>query len=495
MHEGLRLPSVARLVLLALLSGSTPQAQQADTRLVEAVKSRDHSAIRTLIEQRANVNAPEADGAAPLHWAAHWDDVETATLLVRAGGHVDSTNDLGVTPLMLACTNGSAALVSMLLQAGANPNLARPMGETPLMIAARTGSLDVVQALLDGGADVNAREASEDQTALMWAVSERHLPIATALIAHGADLHARTRGGFTPLMFAAREGGLSEARALLADGADANETARDGTSALLVATVRGHVDVATLLLDHGADPNAQDAGYAPLHWAAGSWETELTGPRGILPERETEWRALRGVPAGKVALVRALLAHGADPDARMSKAPPRVGYSQLAVEQRLAGVNLYVGATPLVLAAWAGDVDVMRVLAEGGADAGLTTSDHTTPLMIAAGLGRYQAESRVTERAALEVVNLALAMGNDVNARNDAGNTALHGAAYIKSNAIVQLLVERGADVNAKNRRGQTPLTVADTVRGGSATVATRTPTGDLLRKLGAASEDSATKP
>ena len=477
---------LALCVVVALLTSPRLSAQSADSRILDAVKMRDRAAVRALVERRVDVNVPQGDGATPLHWAAHWDDLETATLLVRAGARVDAANDLGVTPLMLGCTNGSLAMASMLLEAGANANLARPTGETALMIAARTGSADLVRALLNRGADVNRQESSEDQTALMWAVSERHMPIVRALIGYGADVYTRTKGGFTPLLFAAREGGLEEARALVAAGADVNETAYDGTSALVVATVRGHVDLAMLLLDNGADPNADDAGYAPLHWAAGSWETELTGPRGILPEREAEWRALRGVPARRLDLVRALLAHGANPNARMAKAPPRVGYSQLQVEQRLAGVNVYAGATPFLLAAWAGDAEVMRELAANGADPGLRTSDNTTALIIAAGLGRYPAESRVTESVAFETVKLALELGNDVNAQNDAGNTALHGAAYVKANAIVQLLVDRGARMNVKNKRGQTPLVIADTIRGGSATVASRTATGDLLRKLGA---------
>jgi ankyrin repeat protein len=482
----------ARLLVLtagivgALLSLPQLAARTSDGRLVDAVKNRDPAEVRALIEQRIDVNAPEADGATPLHWAAHRDELEIATLLIRAGAQLDAANELGVTPLMLACTNGSTPMVSTLLGAGASPNLARPSGETPLMLAARTGNTEIVTALLERGADANAHETSEYQTALMWAVSEHHLKTVKALLEHGADVHASTKSGFTPLLFAARVGDLEGARSLLAAGADPNETTRDGASALLVATVRGHVDLALLLLEKGADANADSAGYTPLHWAAGSWETELTGPRGILPEREPEWRALRGVPAGKVDLVRALLAHGADPNARMAKAPPRVGYSQLSVEQRVAGVNVYAGATPLVLAAWAGDAEVMRLLAANGADPELRTTDNTTALMIAAGLGRYAAESRVTERQALDTVALALALGNDVNARNDAGNTALHGAAYIKSNAIVQLLVERGAEVNSTNNRGQTPLTIADTIRGGSQTVTSRTPTGDLLRELGA---------
>jgi ankyrin repeat protein len=155
------------------------------------------------------------------------------------------------------------------------------------------------------------------------------------------------------------------------------------------------------------------------------------------------------------------------------------------VEQRVVGVNAFAGATPFLLAAMAGDTEVMRALAAGGADPRLKTKDDTTALMLAAGLGRYLAESRVTERQALEAVNVVLDFGADVNASNASGNTALHGAAHTKANQVIELLVQHGADVNATNKRGQTPTMIGDTVRAGSATVAGRTSTGDLLRQLG----------
>jgi ankyrin repeat protein len=345
--------------------------------------------------------------------------------------------------------------------------------------------LDVVDALLASGANVKAKEPAQEQDALMWAVSEKHSAVARRLITGGAEVQARSKGGYTPLLFAARVGDLDAARALLASGASVNDAAPDGSSALLVATVRGHADLAIYLLEQGADANSDAAGFTALHWASGSWETELTGPNGIVAQGDAEWSALPGVQAGKLRLVEALLKHGANPNAAAGKIPPRVGYTQLAVENRVVGVNPHAGATPFVLAAMAGEVDVMRAVAAAGADPRGTTSDKTTALMVAAGLGRYQAESRLTEARALETVKAALELGADVNAANDSGNTALHGAAYIKSNTLVQFLVDQGALVNVANKRGQTPAVVADTIRAGSATVSGRTATGDLLRKLG----------
>ena len=464
-----------------------------DARLAEAVKHQDTEAVRALLEQQVDVSAPAPDGATALHWAAFWDDLATAGLLMRAGADVIAANDYGVTPLSIACTNGKAPMVETLLAAGAYPNLGRTTGETPLMTCARTGSVDAVHALLAQGGDVHAREIWQEQTALMWAVAEGHAPVVQALIEHGADVRARSKvrpqrrlsadanrdghapeeGGFTSLLFAARAGRLDTAQMLLAAGADVNEMAADGNTALLVATVRGHMDLATFLLDQGADPNADGPGYTALHWAAGLWETELTSRDGIAADRDDEWRALAGLPTGKVEFVRTLLSHGANPNAPGVMAPPRFGFTP-------GVVTMDPGTTALLLAAMAGDVSVMRVLLANGANSRLASNDGTTPLMVAAGLGRSQMSS-VTESDALEAVELALDLGADVNAANKAGNTALHGAASKGLNAIVRRLADAGATVTGQNTRGQTPLDMASPTplrTGFPSTIA-------LLRELG----------
>jgi ankyrin repeat protein len=462
------------VLLLSLLSVAA-----ADRRVVEAAREREREVVRSLIQQQADVNGREPDGATALHWAAHWDEVETASLLIRTGAAVDPLNDLGVTPLSLACANGSAAMANLLLGAGADVNLALPTGETPLMTAAKTGKVAVVDALLARGANLHARQESSGQSALMWAIAEQHAEVARLLIERGADVRTGSKSGFTPLMFASRTGNGDIARRLLAAGADVNGRAADGSSALLVATLRGHVELAVILLDHGAEANADGTGYAAIHWVAGSWETELTGPRGINLDREGEWRPLRGLEQHKLDLARALLAHGADPNARLVKSPPRFGFSVFRTS--------LAGATPLLLAAMAGDVAMMRVLADAGADPRLTTNDGMTPLMAAAGVSRVLAETRVTVERSVDAVTLACELGCDVNHANKAGDTALHGAALIRADAIVKFLAGRGASLNAANRRGETPLMVAErTVAAGSAPVVVRTSTGDLLRSLGA---------
>lgn len=462
----------------AALSVASLTAAGADLRLVEAAKNQNKAAIRALIGQRVDVNTPQPDGATALHWAVYWDDLETAALLIRAGAQVNAANDYGVTPLSLAATNGNAGLVSKLLEAGANPNAALSTGETVLMTAARSGQVEAVTHLLARGAEVNRKDTEHGQTALMWAVSEKHLDVARTLIAHGADIHAHsaTKNGFTPLLFAAREGDIEGVRMLLAAGATVNETATDGSDSLLVATVRGHAALVSFLLDQGADPNAIGAGYTPLHWAVGVWETNLTGEeRGIQVPQTGEWSALDGLQGpAKLAVINALMSHGANPNVRATKNPPRFGGG--------GGPN-FVGATPFLVAAAAADVPLMRLLLDAGADPTVTTNQQVTPLIAAAGMNRNM-DSRVKGVAA-DAVRFLVERGADVNAANNVGDTALHIAGAMGADAVAQILIEHGANMNAKNKKGWTPLTYA-TGYYVNATFQINKSTADLLRKAGA---------
>lgn len=498
--------SAAALVGSVAVTVASLAAASGDLRVVDAVKRQDQAKVRALLQQRVDVNASEGDGSTALHWAAHQNDTGMADLLIRAGARVNAATAFGVTPLWLASENRSLTMVEKLLEAGANPNAALTTGETALMRAAWTGSLDVAKALLARGADVNAKESVQDQTALMWATTEKHPDVVRFLIDNRADVHARSKTGFTPLMFAARSGDVESARMLLAAGANVNDTAvaekprvrggeqaqapspsteePKGMSALLVATVRGHVEFAKLLLEKGADANAAGPGYTPLHWAAGSWETYITGvDRHIAPPPDHEWNSIGGLRTGKMELVKALLAHGANPNGQLVREPPRIGYTRSLLEGRK-----WIGATAFVLAARSCDASVMRALVEGGADPRLPTKEGITPLMAAAGMGRIISENfcTETENATLEAVNVALETGNNVNAVDETGETALHAAAHIRSNALVQLLVNKGAQIDAKNKKGETPQMIAERLlQFFGANVIERTSTGELLRKLG----------
>ncbi|MEX2262689.1 MAG: ankyrin repeat domain-containing protein [Bryobacteraceae bacterium] len=413
-------------------------------------------------------NAPRTDGTTALHWAARDNDTETAAVLIRAGAKVQAANRYGVTPLSLACTNGNGVMVEMLLKAGADPNAELPGGETALMTAARTGKVEAVKALLSHGADVHAKGGLRGQTALMWAAAEGNVEVVEALIEAGADFRTSLNSGFTPLLFAVREGRTGAVQTLLKAGVDVNETVqaplvksklasgagapKPGTSALLLAVVNGHFDLAAYLLDQGADPNVIGPGYTPLH--AITWVRKPGGgDNDPAPQGSGSMTSLD--------LVRKLAAKGANLNARMTK----------RVNVGLTGLNT-LGATPFLLAARTADAGLMRELAALGADPLLPNADNSTPLMAAAGLGtRSPGEDAGTESEVLEAVEAALDLGNEINAVDNNGETAMHGAAYKNLPAVVQFLAAKGADVevwNRKNKHGWTPLIIAQGHRFGN---------------------------
>lgn len=377
------------------------------------------------------------------------NDIERVDALLRAGASVTAATRYGITPLYLACVNGDAAVIGKLLAAGADPNTALPEGETALMTAARTGSVPAVKALLARGASVNAREGWKGQTALMWAAAENNAGAAAALIEAGADIRARSRSGaFSPYLFAARAGHIEAARVLLDAGADINDKLPDGSSALLLAVLNAHYEAAVFLIGRGADPNADAQGWAPLHQVVWS-------------RRPNTGSNIPGaVPTGSVDsldLVRQLLQHGANVNARLQK-EPKDGFRNLLNR---------IGATPFLLAAKSVDIPLMRLLLEHGADPALTTEDGTTALMAAAGVGIWApGENPGTEEEAVAAVKFVYeAKGGLATDVDKNGETALHGAIYrAGSIAIAKFLIDKGARLDAKNAKGWTPLIVADGV-------------------------------
>jgi ankyrin repeat protein len=454
------------VLLLVALWVARVGAVAGDVRMIEAIKARNTEAVRALIKQHVDVNAPEADGTTPLHWAARVEDAGIVRLLLRSGAHAATPNRYGSTPLELAAVNGNAEIITLLLQAGADPNTALPEGETVLMTAARTGSPEALRVLLANGADVNAKEVWLGQNALMWAAAENHAEAVRVLLDGGADVNAHSAalkfprkvrgqttlpvGSSTPLMFAARDGAMDAAAVLAAHGARLNETDPDGTTALVLAIINGHFDLAAMLLDKGADPNVADAaGMAALY---------ATVDMHTLP-------FMHGRPAPKVTgkldaveLVNVLLAHGADVDQGL-KTPTLRRHNSTGIQ------TLGAGTTPLMRAAKSGDVPLMRILLQYGADPTLRQKDGTTLLMLAAGFGRrfdHNADSQEFERATEEdlfagVKFCVLEIGADVNAANDVGDTALHWAGA----ESIRFLAEHGARLDVKNKQGKTPLDAA----------------------------------
>ena len=468
--------------MASLLSVASLAAGGTELRLVDAVKEGDQNAVRSLLKTHEDVNLPEADGATALVWASDRDDLEMVELLIGAGADVNVANIYGVTPLSLACTNRNAAMVEKLLKAGANPKTAQATGETPLMRCARAGNVDAVRLLLAHGADVSAKETEREQTALMWAAAQKHPAVVQALVEHGADVHARSarlalytptvpyvynhdkdiyfpkfKGGFTPLMFAAQAGDVDSARILLAAGADVNEGTPEEGSALVLASVNGQEKVALFLLEKGADPNATDGyGLTAMHWALQEGIQAIYGSINVATDRF--W-----VHPNMPELVKALLAHGANPNARMAKdfMPHEIHRFARTRVTSLPQMGL-AGSTPFFLAAVVGEIGAMRILVEGGADPKIAAAEGTTPLMVAAGVGCERRDiTEEQEKNFLEAVKLAFQLGGDVNAVGAGGRTALHGAVLYGLSEVIQFLAEKGANLDAKDMYGQTSVSMA----------------------------------
>jgi len=474
----------ATAVFIVLLAGLAlpPVTEGADTRLRDAIQAHDVVTAQALIKSGADVNVRQPDGATPLHWAVHYDEIDIVEALLAAGAKADVANDYGFTPLMLACENGSAAAIERLLGAGADPNRAMPSGETPLMIASRTGRVGAVTALLRAGADVNAAESLKGQTALMWALSGPHFGAAKALVEAGADVHARSTGGFTPLMFATRYDSVDSVQLLLGKGARLTDEAEDGATPFIVAVLRGHVGLAKYFLELGADPDVISTGYTALQFAAATWDGVDSRDYVNAPG---EWAILAGLPrADKLDMIKTLIAHGADPNLRLLKEPPRYGFSLVAGSAK----QYTAGATAFALAAMAGDVEVMQILLAGGADPNVPTRNGSTALMLAAGMAWMDNETIATEAEYLSATEFCLRIGMDIDGTNATGNTALHGTISGGFNEVIKVLAANGANLDAKNKRGQTAFKMS-LGYGAAGGQHVREDTAALLRQLGATDE------
>jgi ankyrin repeat protein len=510
--------------LLVMLVCSITSFASGRSDVADAAEKGDKAALRTLLQQHVDVNAPQADGATALHWAVYRNDVEAADLLIRAGANVKAANREGATVLSLACVNGNAVIIEKLLRAGADANERLPNGETPLMMAARTGSVPAIVTLIDHGAEVNAKENLRGTTALMWAAAQSHPEAVKALIARGADIGARSNaapkgrtaylaptvaerarqdageggnrqgggavrgergerldgGGLTPLVFAARQNDLESAKILVDAGADVNQVTQYGWSPLLTASQNRNYQLGSFLLDHGADPNiANKGGWTPLYIATDNRNIE----GGDYPVRKPDMDHLE--------FIKKLLDQGANPNARaIDSTETRTIFTMQWLYED--------GATPFLRAAQSGDIALMRLLLERGADPKIATRNGDTALMVAAGIGWVEGVTfETSEKDNVEAVRMCLDLGIDVNAADRDGRTALHGAAHKGRNAVVQLLVDHGAKLDARDKGSRDtingeflgyswqPIDYADgLVRVGVQSAVAHPETSTLLRKL-----------
>jgi ankyrin repeat protein len=510
-NDGLRI--VSSLVAAALLPLGVTLAAASGSPLADAAMQRDAAAVRALLAQKPDVNAPGRDGTPALHWAVRTDELEMARLLLAAGADPGIANRYGVTPLFLACANGNAVMIRLLLEAGADPNSVDPTGETALMTAARVGTPDGVKLLLDRGATIDATDPTFQQTALMIAVRENHPDVVTLLVERGAQVNARTRtgptpawvlpnsvpgfghgvgivrgglpdrglrnavpGAMSPLLYAARDGRLDIARTLVEAKADVNQVDANGITPLIAAITNNHVEVALFLIDHGADVNASDwYGRTPL------WSAVETRNQDF--DAGTQDNSIDRAPF--LGLIDVLIQRGANLDARTKEVPPFKRHF-LKATGSLSWVD-FTGQTPFLTAALSGDVAVMRLLLDHGADPTIPTFAGTTALMAAAGINWVFFQTYDEgPKALLEAVELCYQLGMDVNAVNSMGLTALHGAANRGSDDIIRFLVDKGAELNVKDKEGRTPLTWAEGVFLATHPAKPKPSSIELLKSLGA---------
>jgi ankyrin repeat protein len=445
---------------------------QAPVPLVAAARDKDAAAVTALLaaKPKIDINQRSPDGTSALHWAVYNDDLALVDRLLAAGADVNASNDYQSTPLTEAAVIGNSTVLRKLLAAGAKVESRNADGQTALLILARSSNVEAAALLIARGADVNAREQWRGQTALMWAAAEAQPAMVKLLLAHGARVNerstvnqferqvtaeprmqARPSGGFTPLLYAARRGCTECAQLLIRAGADVNLTDPDNVSPLLLATLNFSFDTAALLVAQHADVDKWDTWGRTALYAAVDMNTLPTGGRADrpTPDRTTG-----------LELITQLLKAGANPNLQLKLFPP---YRSLRDDRGADGL-LSIGATPLLRAAKAGDIEVMKLLLAHGARTDLPTATGVTPLMAAAGNGSTNLDTRgrfKTEAQADEAVRVLLAAGADINARDHGGQTALHGAASWGYNTLVRTLVANKVELTAKDAQGRTAADIA----------------------------------
>jgi ankyrin repeat protein len=544
---------VVTIVSVGALGAALMHAAGPST-VLDAAMAGNRDVVRALLQAGADVNSALGDGMTALHYAATRNDAELAKILIVAGANMKATTRLGgYTPLLLASRTGNAAVLETLVAGGADPNSATVNGTTALMFAAASGKTDAVKLLLDKGAKVDAKENARGETALMFAAAAGRADVVRVLTARGAETATTTKlvdltvyakeeqerfaqffqqqgqgaqgsrgsagaqgpaaaqggrggrgrfdgvagvdrqysytelvgfqGGLAAIHMAARQGSIDAVQALLDAGADINQrSTSDRITPIAIATVNGHFDLARHLLERGADPNlAEDNGVTPLYAAINcQW-----APRAGYPQP----RAYEQQKTTYLELMSALLDKGADPNVRLRR---KVWYSGYDFD--LSGVD-EIGATPFWRAAYASDIEAMKLLVARGADPRLPsmkgagrprTGDAqrevedvskappipiggpgVPPVVAAAGSGYGEGFAANSHRYApsgmlAAVKYLIEELHADVNARDHEGNTALHNAAARGDVEMIKYLVSKGADVTAINREGKTTADMAN---------------------------------
>ena len=424
----------ARLVLGVLtlvVAASAGAAAAGRSDVADAAMNGDRAAVTRLVRQKADVNAPQVDGATALHWAVYRDDVELVGTLLGAKANVKAANRVGMTPLAMAALYGNPAMIDRLLKAGADAKELTGNGETMLMLAARNGNPRAVKLLAEAGADVNARERLRGTTALMWAVSQRHSEAARVLIAAGADVSAKSAGAGVPRNYMANRVNLRA----VTQSQDRRKRA--------VAAGRTYEQQLAFEQREGRDLGGQ-RGLA-----------QALGPDG-LPLPQTGRGQGVAAAAGPGAAGRG---RGAGPAASGAGAAGR-GQGADAVDAADDNEVVFAGLvgsgggglTPLVFAAREGDVESARALLDAGANINQTTEYGWTPLLTAVNNRNYRLATFLLDR------------GADPNLANKGGwsplylatdNRNIEGGDYpvpkpdLDHLEIITALLDKGANPNA----------------------------------------------
>jgi uncharacterized protein len=443
--------------------------------VADAVMKGDAAAVRKLVLAKADVNAPQVDGATALHWAVYRDNLELADLLIRSGADVKAANREGVTPLAMASLYGNAAMIERLLKAGADAKQLGPNGETMVMFAARNGNPLAIKVLVAAGADVNAKESMRQTTALMWAATERHPAAVKALLEVGADYSAKSGPAGLPRN---RTVGPINGDAVALAGARRRAAAAAGRT--IEEQIRFEQATGTFRGAGAGFGAGQPDADAPAPAAAGRGRGAAAG---------------RGAGAGRAAVT-------ADADADQA-------------DDIVAGLvgGGSGGLTPLVFAAREGDIESSKLLLDAGADVNQATEYGWTPLLTATNNRNYKLGAYLIERGAnvniankggwtslylatdnrnieggdypvpkpdmdhLDYIKLLLDHGADVNARVkentlqrtiftnqwflEAGATPFIRAAQSSDLELMKLLLAKGADAKAKTNHNDTALTAS----------------------------------
>ena len=488
---------IACCVITALLPMHAQTGQPAGRQesLASLIQRGERKAALDRIRGGADVNEPQPDGTRPIHWAVYRVDYELLDALIARKAKADVTNEFGDTPLAEAVKVADRRMVKALLDAGAGVEGANLDGETALMLAVKTGAVPVVQMLIGAGANVNTVEKQHNQTPLMYAAAaDLHAgEMVRLLLAKGADVRPRSLaydwpshiseeprvqyhpfGGLTALLYAARDGCYDCVEALVAAGADVNvPTLQEGVTPVMIALDNDNNDVARFLLDHGANPHVWDwYGRTALYIAVDRKDGGSSGGGIRVPID-----ASHSARASALDVIKTLLAANVDPDPelRMHR-PTRGGYTG-----RFSDPLLDLGATPLLRATLANDVDVMRLLLAKGASPNINAMG-VTPFLVAAGLGGGgQRGGGPVPRGAgagggepFAILDLLLEHGADVNTQvsgtktysmriarspsTNEGMTALHVAAQSGRADLVRYLLAKGANPTVVDANGRTPL-------------------------------------